>query len=323
MSSKILDSAFVALQLPRSKAMHAPAAAMVAQTSERTTDLRLFSNASRIVISALVATSIAASLPAQAQDKVLARVDGRDITEADLRLASVEIGPELSSVPEDQRTRVLVEYLIENALMAAAGEKQNLGTDPSFDQRLAYYRNRALRDAFFEKTIGSAASEAEARKIYDDQAGKITPQEEVRARHILVKTKEEAHQVIELIGNGDAFETVAKEKSQDPGSGANGGDLGYFSRGQMVKPFDDAVFALKPGEMTSAPIETQFGWHIIKVEDKRMRAFPPFETVKSKIMTSLVQRKAQEVMQGLRSTAKIEILDEALKAQGAGQGIAQ
>jgi peptidyl-prolyl cis-trans isomerase C len=266
----------------------------------------------------LTAAILAASSHAIAEDKVLVRVDGRDITEADVRFAAAEIGPDLGKVPVDQRTRVLIEYLIENQLMAAAGEKESLGQGAAFDQRLAYYRNRALRDAFFEKSIGAAASEEAARRFYDEQVGKITPQEEVRARHILVKTKEEAHQVIELIGYGEPFETVAKERSQDPGSGANGGDLGYFVKDQMVKPFADAAFALKPGEMTKEPVETQFGFHIIKVEEKRMRKPPEFASVKERILQSLLQQKAQEVIGGLRGAARIEVLDEMLKKQGVG-----
>ena len=285
-------------------------------------DLRFSTTPRRLIAAALLTVGLSASLPALAEDKVLVRVDGHDITETDVRFAAIEIGPELGKVPPEQQARVLIEYLIENTLMAAAGEKESLGAGASFDARLAYYRNRALRDAFFEKNIGAAADEAVARKFYDDQAAKVPPQEEVHARHILVKTKEEAHQVIELIANGDAFETVAKEKSQDPGSGANGGDLGYFVRGQMVKSFEDAAFALKPGEMTKEPVESQFGFHIIKVEEKRMHQLPPFDQVKARIMSGLLQQKAQEVLGGLRTSAKIEVLDEALKAEGVG-GAAQ
>jgi peptidyl-prolyl cis-trans isomerase C len=252
---------------------------------------------------------------ALAEDKVLVKVDGADITESQIKLAESEIGPELAGMPEEQRRRILVEYLLDNQLMAAAGTKDNLGQGAEFEARLAYYKSRALRDAFFEKNVTAMATEAEAKKIYDEQIGKVTPQDEVRARHILVATKEEAHEVIELIGGGDDFGEVAKAKSKDQGSGAQGGDLGYFARGQMVKPFEDAAFALKPGDV-SEPVETQFGWHVIKIEEVRQKPLPTFESVKDRILASLLQRKAQEVVLGLRGQAKIEVVDKTFEGVG-------
>ncbi|MEZ5925945.1 MAG: peptidylprolyl isomerase [Hyphomicrobiaceae bacterium] len=253
--------------------------------------------------------------PAAADDPVLVTVDGVNITESQIKLAEDEIGPELAGMPEAQRRRVLVEYLVDNQLMAAAGTKDNLGEGEAFEARLAYYRGRALRDAFFEKNVTSLVTEAEAKKIYDDQVAKVPPQDEVRARHILVKTEEEAKEVLEMVRRGDDFGEVAKEKSLDKGSGANGGDLGYFSRGQMVKPFEDAAFALKAGDV-SEPVESQFGWHVIKVEDARQKPLPSFETVKERIIASMLQRKAQEVVLGLRGQAKIEIVDKTFEGVG-------
>jgi peptidyl-prolyl cis-trans isomerase C len=252
---------------------------------------------------------------ALAEDKVLVKVDGVDITESQIRLAEAEIGPELAGMPEERRRRILVEYLLDNHLMAAAGTKDQLGQGPDFEARLAYYRERALRDAYFEKNVTSAVTETEAKRIYDEQVGKTPPQDEVRARHILVATLEEAKEVIELIRRGDDFAEVAKTKSKDQGSGAQGGDLGYFTRGQMVKPFEDAAFALKPGDM-SEPVESQFGWHVIKVEDVRKKPLPSYDSVKDRIIAALLQRKAQEVVFGLRGQAKIEVVDKAFEGVG-------
>ncbi|MEZ5773658.1 MAG: peptidylprolyl isomerase [Hyphomicrobiaceae bacterium] len=223
-----------------------------------------------LLAAALLAGPDALTAPARADDPVVARVNGADITMEDIRFAETEIGPELSGIPEPRRRRVVIEYLIENRLMAAAGAGEKLEGEGGFESRMAYYRQRALRDAYFDKAIRDAVTEAGAKAIYDEQIAKVPPQEEAHARHILVKTKEEALEVLELIRRGDDFADVAKEKSQDPGSGANGGDLGYFGRGQMVKPFDEAVFSMKPGDI-SEPVESQFGWHVIKLEDKRTR----------------------------------------------------
>ena len=112
---------------------------------------------------------------------------------------------------------------------------------------------------------------------------------------------------------------MAREHSKDPGSKEDGGDLGYFSRGQMVPQFEEAAFKLKNGEM-SQPIQSQFGWHIIKLEDKRQRGAPPFDTIKERIMASLVHKKAQELVQTLRDKAKLEFVDPALKAEADKEG---
>ncbi len=252
--------------------------------------------------------------PSLAQDKVLAKVNGRTITEADMKLAEAEIGNDLGSIPAEQRRRVLVEYLIENHLLAEAAEGEKLGSGIAFDERMKYWQRRALRDAFFDKSVKGSVTEAEAKKLYDSQVAAAKPQEEARARHILVDNELKAKEIFEKIAHGEDFARMAKEHSKDPGSKEDGGDLGYFSRGQMVPQFEEAAFKLKNGEM-SPPIQSQFGWHIIKLEDKRQRGAPPFDTIKERIMASLVHKKAQEMVQGLRDKAKLEFVDPALKAE--------
>ena len=265
----------------------------------------------------LTAPVIAQEKPAD--DKVLARVNGRPITEADLRMAESEIGNDLGSIPADQRRRVLVEYLIENQLFAQAAETEKLGSGAAFDERMKYWQRRALRDAYFDRTVKGAVTEAEARKLYDAQVAAAKPQEEARARHILVDNEALAKAIFEKIAHGEDFAAMAKEHSKDPGSKEEGGDLGYFSRGQMVPQFEETAFKLKPGEM-SQPIQSQFGWHIIKLEDKRQRGAPTFESIKERIMGSLVHRKAQDMVQSLRGKAKLEFVDPALKAEADKEG---
>ncbi len=264
------------------------------------------------VLSWLVAASL--GTPGMAQESVVAKVNGRDITEADLRLAEAEIGNDLGTIPADQRRRVLVEYLIENHLFAEAAENEKLGAGPAFDERLKYWQRRALRDAYFDRSIKSSVTEADARKLYDAQISSAKAQEEVRARHILIETEVKAKEVFEKLAHGDDFSKLAKEFSKDPGSKDEGGDLGYFARGQMVPQFEDAAFKLKKGDV-SQPVQSQFGWHIIKVEDRRDRGAPAFDTVKDRILASLVHRKAQEMAQNLRDKAKLEFVDPALKTE--------
>ncbi len=258
----------------------------------------------------LAASIVFASPLSAADDPIVARVNGNDIKQSDLDFAASEVGPRLANyVPADRR-KVLLQYVIENELMAGAGEKDKLNEAPNFSDRVKYHQRRALRDAFFDSSIRNAVAEAEAKKIYDEKLSKIKPEQEVRARHILVETEAEAKDILERLKKGEDFAALAKEKSKD--SNAEGGDLGFFTRGQMLKPFEDAAFALDVGK-TSEPVQTQFGWHIIRVEEKRDQALPSFDQVKEAIIAQLVQQKAQEIVTGLRDTATIEIVDPELK----------
>jgi peptidyl-prolyl cis-trans isomerase C len=249
-------------------------------------------------------------LSAAADDTVVARVNGVDIKQSDLDFAASEVGPRLANYTPMDRKRVLLQYVIENELMAEAGQKDSLDKQPTFPARAKYHERRALRDAFFDVDIVAAVPEADAKKIYDEKIATMKPQQEIHARHILVDTKEEAEKVKERLKNGEDFATVAKEVSKD--TGAEGGDLGFFTRGQMLKPFEDAAFALDVGQI-SDPVQTQFGWHIIKVEEKRDQPLPAFDQVKDAIVAQLVQAKAQQVVTGLRDAAKIEVVDPELK----------
>lgn len=266
-------------------------------------------------LSALIALFTAASLyglTAQAApETVVAKVNGQDITEAEVEFAEAEIGSELTGVPEERRRRLLVEYLIEAHLMAEAAEKADLTKGEDFEARMAYYRLRAFRDTYFEKQIRDAVPDAEAKKLYDERVKNLPSQQEVHARHILLENEDEAKKVRKELEDGGDFGELAQKYSKDRG-GQDGGDLGYFTRGQMVKPFEDAAFDLETGKLSN-PVKSDFGWHIIKVEDKRDRLPPTFEEVKDQITASLIQSKLQGIVQGLRTDAKIELVDASLK----------
>ena len=249
---------------------------------------------------------------AAADDTVVARVNGVEIKQSDLDFAATEIGPRLGAIKPEDRRALLLQFVIENELMAGEGQKEKLDQTPTFPARVKYHTRRALRDAFYDTSIVGAVSEADAKKIYDEKIAKMKPELEVHARHILVDTKEEAEEIIKRLKNGEDFATLANEKSKD--TNAEGGDLGFFTRGQMLKPFEDAAFALEPGQI-SEPVKTQFGWHVIKVEEKRNQPLPTFDDVKEAIMGQLIQAKAQQVVTALRDGAKIEIVDPELKRQ--------
>lgn len=251
---------------------------------------------------------------AQAQDEVVATVNGKDITEADVKLAETEIGSDLGSLPDATKRRVLIEFLIENQLFAEAAEGDQLGSSPDFDGRMQYWRRRALRDTYFDKSVKETVTEGDAKKLYEQQVKLLKPEVEVKARHILVESEDKAKEIAEKIVHGADFAQMAKEHSKDPGTKDDGGSLGYFSRGQMVPQFEEAAFKLDTGDV-SDPVQTQFGWHLIQVEDKRERQPPEFEAVKDRLLASMMHRKAQEIAASLRGKAEIEYVDPEIKQQ--------
>jgi len=251
-------------------------------------------------------------VPAFAEDKVVATIDGKPITDGDLAVAEGEIGSDMGTMPAAQMRMSLLEFLIDNQLFAEAAEGQKLNEGPVFDTRLTYLKRRALRELYFEKVIKASVSDADARKVYDDQIKLLKPEEEVSARHILVETEAQAMELKEKLTNGADFAQLAKENSKDPGSKEEGGSLGYFGHGQMVPQFEEVVFKLQKGEV-SDPLKTQFGWHIVKVDDRRTKQPPAFEIVKDRIVQAMLLQKAQQIAAGLRAKSKIEFVDPEIK----------
>lgn len=249
---------------------------------------------------------------ATAQDKVVATINGKNITDADLAVADSEIGQDMGTIPPDQKRMSLLEFLIDNQLFADAAEGDKLGEGPAFESRVNYLKRRALRELYFEKVIKASVSDDDAKKLYDDQVKLLKPEEEVQARHILVESEDKAKELAEKIKGGGKFEDIAKENSKDPGSKDDGGNLGYFGHGQMVPQFEEVVFKMQKGDV-SAPVQTQFGWHLIKVEDKRVKAPPAFDVVKDRILQSLLLQKASKAAVDLRTKAKIEYVDADIK----------
>jgi peptidyl-prolyl cis-trans isomerase C len=272
-------------------------------------DLRL--TAAACAIAAL--TGLAA--PALADDTaVVARIGDASITEGDLAAAQNEIGAQFERLPEDQRRLAVLSALIDIKALASEAEKANLQDEPAVASEIEFQRDRTLHNAFFARNGVSAVTEDELKARYNAEIGAMPATEEVHARHILVKTREEAETAIQRLDEGADFATVAQELSTGP-SGPEGGDLGFFSAGQMVPPFEAAAFALEPGEYTKEPVETQFGWHVIRVEEKRQAEPPSFEQVKEQVRQVVLREKYMELVRQARNEQTVDYVDPALKQQ--------
>ncbi|MBB1249598.1 peptidylprolyl isomerase [Rhizobium sp. G21] len=246
-----------------------------------------------------------------AANPVIATVDGVDITKADLDLAESNIDPQLSQLPPEQKRLAALSSLIDAKLIAVKAKGEKLDETPEFKERVAFIVDRELHNAYFKKHVVDAVTDSDVQTRYDAEIKAMPKQEEVRARHILVKTEDEAKAVIKALGEGKDFAELAKEKSTDPNK-SDGGDLGYFRKGQMVPEFETAAFAMQKGEVSKAPIKTQFGWHVIKVEDKRIAPPPPLEQVKDQIRQIIMRDKYLELIKTSKDAAKIEVKDPAL-----------
>ena len=256
----------------------------------------------------------AAEAPAAVSpDTVVATVGGEPITEADLSFAAEDLTQELSQMPPEQRKPFLLRVLIDMKVMAKAGQDAGMAETPLFQRRLAYLEDRALRRAYFDDTIANSVTEEAVRAEYDKFVADFVPADEIRASHILVPTEEEANAVKAELDGGADFATLAKGKSIDPGA-ANGGDLGFFGPGMMVAPFEAAAFALTDVGQVSAPVQSQFGWHVIRLEEKRQSSAPAFEQVAAQLQQQLLMSTFDETVASLMAGVAIDIPDAALKA---------
>ena len=262
---------------------------------------------------ALGALGLLATLAAtaRADPKILAKVDGAAITEDDYNDALADIGPGLPEKLEGpEREKYVLDYLIDLRLVAKQALADKLDGTADFARRLAYYHDKLAMEGLLTNVAKSATTEEAERKAYDEAAKAQPPEPEVHARHILVPTEEEAKAALARIKAGEDFAKVATELSKDPAG--DGGDLGWFTKDRMVPEFADAAFKLEPGQV-SDPVKSQFGWHIIKVEGKRMKTFPPFEQVKDQAARFVAQKAQTALITSLRDKAKIERFAEEAK----------
>src|SRR5260221_5990956 len=261
-------------------------------------------------VTGCLAMVLLSGLPVRAKDAnpVLAEVKGAEIRQSDVALAEEELGPSLAQMDPATKKENVLAFLIDMKIVAKAAEDKKVENNEDFKKRLAFTRNRLLMDSLLASEGKAATTDEAMKKVYEEASKQITGEQEVHARHILVETEDEAKAVKAELDKGGDFAELAKKKSKDPGS-ADGGDLGFFTKEQMVPEFSAVAFALEPGKI-SDPVKSQFGWHIIKVEEKRNRKAPDFEQVKAQIETYVTRKAQAEYVAKLREAAKIERMDK-------------
>jgi len=261
---------------------------------------------------ALVSALLAGS-PARADDKVLAKVNGVEIRESDVALAEEELAPSLQQMDPAAKKDNVLAFLIDLQIVAKAAEDKKIENSDDFKKRLGFTRKRLMMDSLLAAEGKLATTEEAMKKVYEEASKQITGEVEVRARHILVETEDEAKAVVEELKKGADFAELAKKKSKDPGA-SDGGDLGFFTKDQMVPEFSAVAFVIEPGK-TSDPVKSQFGWHVIKVEEKRNRQSPPFDQVKGQIETYVTRKAQADYVAKLREAAKVERTADAAAAK--------
>ncbi|MFL1461333.1 peptidylprolyl isomerase [Roseococcus sp. DSY-14] len=249
---------------------------------------------------------------------VLARVDGQEIRLDEVMAAAAEALPaELRQVPPatlramlpPQVFAQLVDRAVTDRVMLAAARRAGLERDAELRRRVAAFEENELRDALLRQEVLPRLTDDALRARFERDRAARPAEEEVRARHILLREEAEARAVIQEIQRGAAFDEVARRRSTDPAGRTNGGDLGFFRRGDMVPDFATAAFALQPGQMTPNPVRTQFGWHVIRVEEKRTGQGPGFEESKEALRQSMIEEEVQAVVARLRGQARVELLE--------------
>ena len=244
----------------------------------------------------------------QAQNiPIVANVNNEDISLETMIHAMNELPPEIQSQPFMSYYEDLLERVIDIKLFAQEGKKMKLDEEPSVRAAIDFVIEKVLMQAFLSKYVQENIKEENIKASYSNFIADETSREEIKASHILVDTESEAIGVINMLNDGDDFVELAKNKSTGP-SGPSGGDLGWFKRGQMVPPFEKAAFSLNKNEITQRPVQTQFGWHVIKIFDKRIPEAPSYESMKNKLIQDLERKIVSKKIQDLRNDALIEKL---------------
>lgn len=256
---------------------------------------------------------LAAPMIAHAQDgqqdlpqNTVVTVNGMAITYDDISMAENELMGLVGQLPERQRFETLVSFMVERLLAANAARAAGLENSAEVEKRVSFLKQKALQDVYVGQLLMERVDEASLTAYYQENIVDGPKQEEVRARHILVDSREEAEAVIAAVKNGGDFIELAKKRSKGP-SGAGGGDLGYFDRDAMVAPFSEAAFKLKKGKI-SAPVNTQFGWHVIKLEDRRTKPTPALDDVRDQIYQILIGEARRGIYEEMRQGADVQFV---------------
>lgn len=260
-----------------------------------------------------LASVLAFSAPALAQDsaedRVIATVNGAEIYYSDVLNAQQAMGEQAMAVPLQMIQGMLVNSIADRKLVAAEARESGITESDSFKKRMAEVEELILQREFLTQYAEDQLTDDAIKAAYDKMVKDFTPAKEVHARHILLKDEAAAQDVIKALKDGADFVELAKEKSTGP-SGPNGGDLGFFGTGQMVPAFEQAAFALKAGEFSDTPVQTQFGYHVIKVEETRDTQAPAFEQAEESLKAQVANDAVSAYLDGLRKDAEIVLFDE-------------
>jgi peptidyl-prolyl cis-trans isomerase C len=240
------------------------------------------------------------------KDPVVATVNGQPIRLSELEIAQQALPQQYRNMPLQAVFPALLDRIVDSKLVVQEGKKSKVTEDPAFKKRMAFVEDQVLQDFWIQREVARKVTPEKLQQRYEERLKSMPSEEEVHARHILVSTEDEAKALIAELKKGAAFDKLAKEKSTDKASGAEGGDLGWFKKSDMVKEFADAAFALNKGDLTETPVKTQFGYHVIKVEDRRKAPPPAFEELADQLREEMAREAVTAQLDQLRSGAKIE-----------------
>ncbi len=277
---------------------------------------------------ALAAASVAASaqtaspapkpaVTVPADDPVAAVVNGQKIYRSEAMAVYAGLPEQYKKLPPEALYAQIVQRLVERKVLALAAEKAGYAKKPDVQRRIEADREQILQEAYLVNQVELQLTDEKLKDAYKKKVAAASHEDEVHARHILLKSEKDAKDVIAQLDKGADFAMLAKTRSTGP-TAANGGDLGFFTHDQMVKPFADAAFKLKPGEYTHAPVHSQFGWHVIKVEDRRAAKVPTFEELKDELKDEAARSLVAEIVAKAEKGAEITIVPPSTGPAGPG-----
>jgi peptidyl-prolyl cis-trans isomerase C len=232
-------------------------------------------------------------------------VNGHNIYLDEVEAARSQLPQQSRSYPIGVIYNHLVNSLVTTRLMAEEARKLGLDSDEGVKKRVAHLESQVLQQELLRRRMESHTTDEKLREAYKALVAQNPQKEEVHARHVLVESEEQANAVIKRLQKGEDFAKLARELSTGP-SGKSGGDLGYFTAERMVPAFSQAAFSIRPGTFTTKPVKTQFGWHVIKTEDKRVKPAPTFEASEVQLRQNVSQKIVQAYTAELKSKAKVE-----------------
>ncbi len=238
-------------------------------------------------------------------DAVIARVNGQDIHASDLHDAAQALPQEMRNMPPQMLYPMLLDQLIDRKALVLQAQKMGLDKDPAVQRQINRAQEQALQQALLQKEVGPSLTEAAVHARYNETVAGKPGEEEVHARHILVASEDEAKKIIAELKAGADFSELAKKYSTDPGA-QQGGDLGFFKKADMLPEFSAVAFALQPGQVSPTPVHTQYGWHVIKVEERRTDTPATYEASRDQLRQTMIQEGVQKAVQEARAGVSIE-----------------